>query len=300
VDGLDECDGVVNGNMVGCSETRSVEDMQSRVIRLLHTLSRPPNVRVVIASRPEVPIKRAIEKGMADMLHIDLNEDYNAAEDIYRFTWPRLEEIQKGVLPNIDPNSWPRQADAKQIADHSSGQFILAQTAMRYVDDRRYDPRERLKEVLALCGAIDPCARRLAAGSARPLGPLDNLFTRILERAAQNAYPDLEPERRVMELASLVWILVRVLPSGISLWIMEEAFGLQDGGLARELSDLHSLLDVPQDMYGDNKISEHHQSFLDFLGDPRRSSRLGNIPQVAEERFDLMVKAHLSSLTVNG
>jgi hypothetical protein len=150
-------------------------------------------------------------------------------------------------------------------------------------------------------------------GSTRPLGALDALFTKILKRAAQNAYPDLEPERAVLELTSLVWILIGLVPSRIDavirststawfilLWVIEEALGRQSGDLRRELSDLHSLLDVPQDMYADNKISAHHKSFLDFLGDPRRSGHLGNIPEVAEGRFDLMIKAHLSSLTVDG
>jgi hypothetical protein len=189
---------------------------------------------------------------------------------------------------------------------------------MRYVDDRRYDPRKRLEEVLALCrGARNPYAMRpadAARGSTWPLGTLDALFTGILERAARNTYPNLEPERGMLELMSLVWILLRVIPSMllaatseqkpfreyISLWVIEEALGRQCGDLACELSDLHSLLEVPQDMYGRNQISAHHKSFLDFLGDPKRSGHFGNVPQVAEERFDSMVTANLSLLRVDG
>ncbi|TEB24410.1 hypothetical protein FA13DRAFT_1797280 [Coprinellus micaceus] len=52
-------------------------------------------------------------------------------------------------------------------------------------------------------------------------------------------------------------------------------------------------------MYGGNKISAHHKSFLDFLGDPRRSGHLGNVTQVAEEWFDQAIKDHLSLLTVD-
>ncbi|TEB24424.1 hypothetical protein FA13DRAFT_1739274, partial [Coprinellus micaceus] len=299
VDGLDECDG---------------DDAQSRVICLLHTLSTIPNTRVVLASRPEFPIQSVLKSGMSGMLHIDLNKDYNAAGDICQFTWVRLLEIRDKLLPSIDRVSWPRERDAEQIADHSSGQFILAETAMKYVDDRRYDPRKRLEEVLDLCGGASNlrAARRGTAsrGSTRPLDVLDALFTGILERATRNTYPDWEPKRGVLELASLVWILIGLVPSRIeaaslpfpryiSLWVIEEALGRQSGDLARELSDLHSLLDVPQDIYGPNKISAHHKSFLDFLGDPGRSGHLGSIPQVAEERFNLMIKVHLSSLTVN-
>ncbi|TEB31214.1 hypothetical protein FA13DRAFT_1732664 [Coprinellus micaceus] len=50
-------------------------------------------------------------------------------------------------------------------------------------------------------------------------------------------------------------------------------------------------------MCGPTKISAHHKSFLDFLKDPRRSSHLGSIPQVAQEQFNQMI--HLSSLTVD-
>ncbi|TEB31202.1 hypothetical protein FA13DRAFT_1791499 [Coprinellus micaceus] len=300
VDGLDECAGV---------------DAQSRVIRLLHILSKIPNTRILLASRPEFPIQSALQGGLSETLHIDLNKVYDASKDIRQFTWIRLLEIRDRLLPKLDRVSWPREEDAEQIANYSSGQFILADTAMRYIDDQHYDPRERLKEVLALCGGANSsfAMRRVAVGRgpARPLGVLDALFTEILERAARNTYPDLEPEQGVLELASLVWILIRLVPSRIDavtshvfleyvpLWVIEEALGRQSGDLARELSDLHSLLDVPQDMCGRNEISAHHKSFLDFLGDPGRSGHLGNIPEVAQGRFDLMIKAHLSSLTVN-
>ncbi|TEB31211.1 hypothetical protein FA13DRAFT_1791503 [Coprinellus micaceus] len=298
VDGLDECAGV---------------DAQSRVIRLLHILSKIPNTRVLLASRPEFPIQSALQGGLSETLHIDLNKVYDASKDIRQFTWIRLLEIRDRLLPKLDRVSWPREEDAEQIANYSSGQFILADTAMRYIDDQHYDPRERLKEVLALCGGANSsfAMRRVAVGRgpARPLGVLDALFTGILERAARNTYPDFETEQGVLELASLVWILIRLVPSrvaassdlgeAISLWVIEEALGRQSGDLARELSDLHSLLDVPQDIYGPNKISAHHKSFLDFLGDPGRSGHLGSIPQVAEEWFNLMIKVHLSSLTVN-
>ncbi|TEB24377.1 hypothetical protein FA13DRAFT_1797263 [Coprinellus micaceus] len=186
---------------------------------------------------------------------------------------------------------------------------------MRYVDDRRYDPRERLKEVLALCGGVAsnlcPTARPVATGrgSARPLGVLDALFTGILERAARNAYPELEPEGGVLELASLVWTVIGLVPSriaasahpgeSISLWVIEEALNRQSGDLARELSDLHSLLNAPQDMYGSKEVSVHHKSFMDFLGNAGRSGHLGNVAQVAEDQFDQTINTHLASLTVN-
>ncbi|TEB24389.1 hypothetical protein FA13DRAFT_1739237 [Coprinellus micaceus] len=305
VDGLDECDG---------------DEAQSRVICLLHTLSTIPNTRVVLASRPEFPIQSVIKSRMSGLLHIDLNKDYNAGEDIRQFTWVRLLDIRKRLLPTIDRVSWPREQDAEQIAECASGQFILAEIAMRYVDDRRYDPRKRLEEVLALCRGENSrfATRPVAAshGSTRPLGALDALFTGILERAARNAYPDLERQIGLLELTSLVWILVELIPSRIGaskqnffttttrepipLWVIEEALNRQSGGLARELSDLHSLLDVPQDMYGHKQISAHHKSLLDFLHDPRRSGHLGNVPQLAKERFDLMIQVHLSdSLTEN-
>jgi hypothetical protein len=299
VDGLDECEG---------------DEAQSRVIRLLHALSKTPNTRVVIASRPEYPIQSVIKHGLPGVLHVDLNKDYDARNDIRQFTWVKLLDIRERLLPNIDHVSWPRKEDAEQITECASGQFILAEIAMRYVDDRRHDPRKRLQEVLVLCrGASTYSATRPVAagrGSTRPLEPLDALFSGILERAAQNAYHDLEPKTSgTLELVSLVWTLIRLIPSSVAchsskecipLWIIEEALCRQSGDLVRMLSDLHSLLDMPEDMCGSNKISVHHKSFLDFLQDPGRSCHLGNIPQVAEEKFNQMIKAHLSSLTVDG
>ena len=152
-----------------------------------------------------------------------------------------------------------------------------------------------------------------SAGSARPLGALDTLFTGILERAARNAYPDMEVKGGILELGSLVWILIEIIPSKKSntrsfhpgsrrmpLWVIEEPLGLENGGLARELSDLHSLLDIPQEMYGCKDIGAHHKSFLDFLGDPQRSGHLGGIPLRAKGRFYAMVTTILHQMTQDG
>jgi hypothetical protein len=305
VDGLDECDG---------------DDAQSRVIRLLHSLSKTQGSRVVLASRPEFPIMTAIERGMPGMLHIDLNKAYEVetGTDIYKFTWIRLQEIRDELLPRIDPLSWPHKTDAQTIADYSSGQFILADTAIRYVSDRRYDPRERLKEVLALCKPRDSSDTYAMPATtsprpAQPLGALDSLFTGILEKAARNAYPEEPEEEGKLKFGSLVWILIGIIPQKIDnsggwdpegdvvpLWVIEEFLELPSGGVARQLSDLHSLLDVPQEVYTCQDIQSHHKSFRDFLGDAGRSGQLGDILQMAENWVDQMIKTNLQRLTDNG
>jgi hypothetical protein len=295
VDGLDECDG---------------DGAQSRVIHLLHSLSKVPNVRIVLASRPEFSIQSAIRRQMPGMLHVDLNKMYGAATDIHRFTWARLLEIRdsRPSLLGIDPLSWPSEGDAEKIAECASGQFILADTALRYVDDRRYDPRERLKEVLALCepqrerDSDEVVPARPSSMSVQPLGTLDGLFSGILDKAARNVYPDRQDHNAGQaELASLVWILTKTLSThAIPLWVVEEALGLSRGDITHQLSDLHSLLDIPQDVYTCMGIGVHHKSFLDFLEDPRRSGHLGNTPLRAEHRLGQMVKTYLREMNGNG
>jgi hypothetical protein len=282
VDGLDECDG---------------DEAQSRVIRLLHSLTTIPNTRVVVASRPELAVMEAVSQGMPGMLHVDLNKG-DTQDDIHKFVWARLCKIRDMSRLKIDLLRWPSEEDAWRICDYSSGQFILAATAMKYVGERRHDPRERLKEVLALCRPGRDDVTNPVVPSTQPLGPLDRLFAGILVNAGRNATPN-DPEEGQLRLSSLVWTLMKIA-EGLPLRVLEESQGLPAGSIVHALSDLNSLLEVPEDPYWCRDIRPHHKSFLDFLADPTRSGHLGNIPEVAKERFDLMIKAHLSLLTVNG
>ncbi|TEB24369.1 hypothetical protein FA13DRAFT_1797253 [Coprinellus micaceus] len=280
MDGLDECDG---------------DKDQSRVIRLLYTLSTISNTRVVVASCPEFAVMAAVAQKMLGILHVDLNKG-DTGDDIYKFVWAELLDIRKKASRlKMDPLRWPSEEDALKISDYSSGQFILAAVAMRYVGERRHDPQEHLKEVLALCGPGGNDLMSVTVPSKQPLEPLDKLFTGILVNAGRNANPD-DCREGQLKLSSLVWTLVKIV-GDFWLWAHEESQGLPAGSIVHELSDLHSLLEVPEDPYQCREIRPHHKSFLDFLGDPRRSGHLGNIPQVAKERFDQTIKDHLSLLT---
>jgi hypothetical protein len=239
----------------------------------------------------------AVAQSMEGVLHVDLNKG-DTRNDINNFVWAQLSKIRDESRLAIDPLRWPSREDVWKIVDYSSGQFILAATAMGYVGDRHQDPRERLREVLALCGPEANDITNPAAPLTQPLAPLDKLFTGILLNAGRNANPD-DPEEGQRKLSSLVWMLTKIV-TGLPLWAFEETQGLQAGSIVHELSDLHSLLNVPEDPYKCSQIQPHHKSFLDFLGDPRRSGHLGNIPEVAEEQVALKIKGHLSSLAVKG
>ncbi|KAF6749702.1 hypothetical protein DFP72DRAFT_535173 [Ephemerocybe angulata] len=166
IDGLDEC----------IKEERQ-EELLSAIDECLLKGDSP--FRLFIASRPELVIYNALQPAgflFQSTLRIDLNEDYNPDSDIERYFQRRFWEI---VLRSTDPRittSWPGQDIMTKLIMYASGQFIYAATVIRYLQEPRGSPVDRLETVLSSA----PTSR------LNPLATLDALYRQILTKAREN------------------------------------------------------------------------------------------------------------------
>ncbi|KAF7369414.1 NACHT domain-containing protein [Mycena venus] len=245
LDGLDECEDI-----------KVQQDILRLFIDAIHGSQLP--VRILIASRPEPHIRRVIEtNAMFDICRlVELSADNTAYEDIQKYLCDEFSKIRSEYCADgIDlRDMWPSLEVIKKLAQKSSGIFIYATTVIRFVGDpySGSHPQERLDSVLGL----DP----------ESTAPLDDLYTQILSVVKQNDQ-QLRILHVIWKTKSLVWL--RPDPEEIDILL-----DLHRGTSRLALRCLHSLLEVPSvstRFSFCHQVGVLHASFMDYLGDPRRS-----------------------------
>jgi hypothetical protein len=146
--------------------------------------------------------------------------------------------------------SWPSVRDLKSLVHLSSGLFLFAATAVKFIQDRYYsDPPRQLARLLKLVPAADSTPDEL----------LDQLYMQVL----QNAFPNISSEyaSRLKRVLGSVVLLCNPL-SPVSL---EQLLNIP---LTVTLYELQALVILPND--NNNVIRPIHPSFCDFITDPNR------------------------------
>ncbi|KAJ3507510.1 hypothetical protein NLJ89_g6261 [Agrocybe chaxingu] len=234
IDGLDEC---------------LDEGGQTTLIRLLFSLTSryALPLKLLIASRPEADIKPVFAT-ISPVSHLELNDDFHPDHDIRHFLEDRFREIRSShPFCSRIPSGWPKKWELESLVQKTSGQFIYASIAMRFVDSPRHLPTQRLEILLDL---------RLSINHDLPFAELDNLYSWLLSRVEN---PPLVLQILGVHIA---------LQSGSGLYhveAIEYMLGLEGGELNVALADLGSILECG------NWIKFHHRCFVDFLLSPRRS-----------------------------
>jgi hypothetical protein len=175
LDGLDEVDGV---------------DAQRDIIRLIGTfMQNHPDAPLawIIASRPELHITNAFNETLLQgrfksyTLSID---DPDARQDVANFLSDSFDST-RSEFAGVIPTHWPSKTDLAKLTAASSGLFIFAATAVRFIrDPDHFDPVSRLDLVLSV---ID---RSKGVPSAeQPFRNLDNLYNEILSRIPSALLP---------------------------------------------------------------------------------------------------------------
>jgi hypothetical protein len=144
------------------------------------------------------------------------------------------------------PSPWPSPEIINNLVNKSSGYFIYASTIIKFIDDKKFRPTERL---VVITGMAEPCF-------GVPFAALDQLYTQILSEVP--ARPQL--------LKILAVIAAKLDLSAINI---EQLLELEPGDVRLTLHGLHSVIKLPED--GHHRISTHHASFCDFLQDPTRA-----------------------------
>lgn len=237
IDGLDEC------------QDQNIQQELLRTIGDLIHRSRIP-ILFFIASRPESHIREAFADPGLDRFHRPLNIE-QSFQDVSKYLQDEFTRIHRehrtmGALPS----PWPPADIVGKLVEKSSEYFIYASTVVKFIDDKRFRPVERLNIVLGIKNSI----------SGSPFDTLDQLYHEIL-----SAVP---VDFRAQLLQILAVIAARVIQSTVGI---ERLLELESGDVHLFLRDLHSVIKITEDQINGCFLSVHHASFLDFLDDASRS-----------------------------
>ncbi|KAJ8088942.1 hypothetical protein PM082_014189 [Marasmius tenuissimus] len=249
IDGLDECG--------------PNDENQRRILSIIASLYRvsPSSpLRFLICSRPESTIRGAFEKEPLRLLtkRVTLDESFSPNSDIELYYRHAFREIRDSPdyarIPFTVP--WPSSDDLRALLWRTSGQFVYATTAVKYIGRRCSNPIKQLSNILN--STPDPRQQS-------PLYELDSLYHTIL-----SSHPD--HHLLIPILAAILLVPIRVtsaifngLPSPE---FIELLLGLSPGEIGLILSPMHSVLII-----GNTWIGVFHTSFTDFIHDPSRSGQ---------------------------
>ncbi|PPQ87780.1 LOW QUALITY PROTEIN: hypothetical protein CVT25_008824 [Psilocybe cyanescens] len=239
IDGLDECNGA---------------DVQNTILNtisnaLQHHRSDLP-FRLLIASRPEYHLITPFSVAPLHTLtfRLALDDTYQPDKDIWIYLIDSFRNIRETHIMRAHlPDSWPSKKDITELVEKSSGQFIYADTVIRYVSSPRYNPLDRLKVIQGLLPLSDD----------RPYAQLDALYISILS--------GVKDVKAVLRILGVAFVLTKTKVKPVVVNDLAEFMQLTPGTVQLLLIDILSVVDASDN---NKPIKFLHASFTDFLIDP--------------------------------
>ncbi|KAJ7643045.1 hypothetical protein DFH06DRAFT_964369, partial [Mycena polygramma] len=157
IDGLDECD---------------LPTAQVELLRMIASAVRqhPDKFRFLVASRPEAHIRDIFEdtlfNGILDLQNVE--QSFTDVEKYFLEEFSRIHREHRATMSGI-PTPWPSAEVVDDLVWKSSGYFVYASTVIRFIDDKRFRPTERLAAV-----------QNVSSDSEAPFATLDQLYIQIL------------------------------------------------------------------------------------------------------------------------
>ncbi|KAJ3553050.1 hypothetical protein NP233_g12734 [Leucocoprinus birnbaumii] len=250
-------------------------------------------LRWIICSRLEHHLMNTFMKCGTICQHIQVDiEDEEAKQDVIQMLTSGFEEIRKRYQGDLEEDSstygdvlqvaqteqhanlaqgsdmlgevdeWPQKDQFRLIADKSSGFLMHAACILEFIADDKRDPQSQLQDCLRFL--VNPLTWECPC----PLSSLDLLYHQILS--------DLNPSLRGTALRILHMWAVAYNHSGLDITIKTILDDLQINRRTffRSVQGLHSVMRIPsvsaKAELGE-KLQAYHNSFRDFLLDPRRS-----------------------------
>jgi len=243
VDALDECD----------------DDNNIRTILQLLAIARSlerVRLRVFLTSRPEIPIRYGFCQ-IPDTEHQDFVlhniSPSIIGHDISIFLEYNLRLIRREWALGA---GWPGEQALKQLVLNSSGLFIWAATACRFIHDGREFAERRLSLIL-----------QGDASATAPERHLNKIYTTVLKNSIRHGYDTFERECILSRFQKVLGSIV-ILSSPLSASSISRLLHVTIQQVAQSLNDLHAILDIPEDQTCPLRL--HHPSFRDFLLDKER------------------------------
>jgi hypothetical protein len=246
VDGLDECNN---------------EDHIRIILQLLaEARLLEVRLRVLITSRPEVPIRHGFCQ-IPDIEHRDfILHDIEAGivdHDIFVFLKHELRSI--GQERNLGAD-WPGDLIIRQLVQKASGLFIWAATACRFICEGKQLAKSRLNAMLQGDESI-----------RGPEGRLNDIYLTVLKNSLPQNCTEQEQENLYGTLKEILGSIVTLL-SPLSAGPLATLLHMPRQDVDQTLEDLHSILDIPEHQACPLRL--HYPSFRDFLLDRDRCSDL--------------------------
>ncbi|KAJ7822411.1 hypothetical protein B0H14DRAFT_3731762, partial [Mycena olivaceomarginata] len=158
IDGLDEC---------------ASSKVQQEILRLLGNAARGglSGLRIIIASRPEAHLREKFEEASFHRLYdaVNIEQSFEDIRIYLRDEFARIHQEHRDTMAKI-PTPWPSPDILNSLVQKSSGYFVYAATAIRFIDDKCFRPTERLSSIRSM--TIDDFDSPFAA--------LDQLYMQIL------------------------------------------------------------------------------------------------------------------------
>lgn len=210
-------------------------------------------IKFLIASRPEIHILNVFKlAGLSQTTQrciLHCVEPKVVESDIQLYLRSSLQAVTQTY--ELD-SSWPSVEEVDALVKLSSGLFIFAATAAKFIQDRHYgNPKHQLASLLGAIKVLD----------SSPYGRLDQLYLQVL----QNAFPSMSPELSC-RLKKILGSIVS-LCSPLSPYDLEQLLGLTIP-LHITIAPLQSVVIIPQN--DRDVIYLLHPSFHEFLIDPQR------------------------------
>jgi hypothetical protein len=238
IDALDECEGENNiQKILGLlAEARSLKKVR---------------LRVLITSRPEVPIRYSFrqipETGCRDFILHDIDAAI-VDHDISIFLEYELRSIGREQI--LGPG-WPGEQALTQLVLYASGLFIWVATACRFIRDGREYAERRLSLILQRSASVNAPERYL-----------NEIYMTVLKDSIGHSYDEFEREYTIARLRKVLGSIV-VLYSPLSASSISVLLQVTKQLVDQTLNHMHAILDIPEDVT--RPIRLHHPSFRDFL-----------------------------------
>jgi hypothetical protein len=243
LDALDECD----------------DDSDIRIIlRLLaETRSlRNTRLRIFITSRPESSVRRGFRQipeadRQSFVLHDIAPTLVNG--DLTLFFEENFAEIRE---KHHLPSNWPGSSAISNLVESSSGLFVWASTACRYIKEGEEFAPKRLTKV------ID--------GQKASYGPhkqLDQIYLTVLDGFTNPNLDEDEIQERYANLRAVLGVIVTIF-STLPMDALARLLHTKTEYLFDTLAELHTIVKIPK--HTNLPIRLHHPTFRDFLLDSQR------------------------------
>jgi hypothetical protein len=241
--------------------------------------SLPPNLKIVMLSRPERNIAEHFDvMDDTSLWRRSLNHDEAADRDIGAYIADRMAVIAHRYGLDSD---WPGEDHRMALVQKAGGLFIWVSTMYTFIEDEDEDDPER--QLLAI---LDPGSRQSLDQS--PWAHLDSLYNQVLTQA----FSAKAPERRLVLFRKVIGAIVTVRnplsPLGLgSLLDLRDTRDSPSTLVIQSVRKLQSILTIPATM--DEPLKIIHYSLIDFLTSTSRCS---------DERFYVDPKQHHHSLAL--